>query len=184
MEFREFLLLEHRLYLGQRIGTIMNAIDELGGDSKAIGARNLTKYSEKIVNQIRRILHSNWPKEERKHLKSLQKVGVALMKAIEEKDNLDEVLASAKSEINGLLKKMKVPLNKIGVPEGGDDQQDTDKKSTDKPENTPVDKQSPPASPEPPGGLPPDPMAGGQPGVPGTEPQPGIGVSPPPGMGM
>ena len=56
MRFKEFLLVEQRAYLGQKIGDILTATQELRDDSKHMGTRDLTRFSEKIVNQIRRIL--------------------------------------------------------------------------------------------------------------------------------
>ena len=45
----------------------------------------MVKNAEDIANQIRKILHASWPRSEHKYLKVLQKCGVALMKAIEDK---------------------------------------------------------------------------------------------------
>lgn len=113
MRFKEFLLVEQRAYLGQKVGDILTATQELRDDSKHMGSRDLTRFSEKIVNQIRRILHSQWPREEKKHLMHLQKVGVAIMKAIEEKDDLSTVISSAASELETLSGKLGVPIHKM-----------------------------------------------------------------------
>lgn len=120
MEFKEFLLFESRVVLGQKVGDILTAVHDLGSDSKSMGSRNLVRYSEKVVNQIRRILHQHWPREDTKYLKSLQKVAVAIMKAIEEKDDLEAVIGSAGQELEHLAKKLGVPIHRLGVPEKQD----------------------------------------------------------------
>ncbi|MFX7764378.1 hypothetical protein ABTK05_22210, partial [Acinetobacter baumannii] len=74
--------------LTHRLGDIITAVKDLNDNSANLGARLLVKRSQVIVNMIRRILHTGWPKEQEKHLKRLQKIGVAIMKAIDEKDDL------------------------------------------------------------------------------------------------
>lgn len=115
MKFRSFLLNENRVYLGQKIGDILTATQELKSDTKNMGTRDLVRFSERIVNQIRRILHSNWPKEEIENLKTLQKVAVAIMKAIEEKENLPEIISGASATLEKLTSKLGVPINKLGT---------------------------------------------------------------------
>src|SRR3990167_2198109 len=117
LDFKYYLMHENRIYLGQKVGDILTAVHGLRDDAKSMGSRNLVKYSEKVVNQIRRILHSNWPKEDHKYLKQLQKVGVALMKAIEEKDDLENIVAGASQELEKLAGKLGMPIHQLGVPE-------------------------------------------------------------------
>jgi hypothetical protein len=112
-EFESFVLCEHRAYLGQKVGDVLTATQELRDDGPNMGTRDLTKFSEKIANQIRRILHSQWPKEEQKHLKVLQKAAVAIMKAIDEKDDLQNVISSTASELEKLTGDLGVPVNKF-----------------------------------------------------------------------
>ncbi len=95
------------------MGDVLTATQELRDDGPNMGTRDLTKFSEKIANQIRRIIHSQWPKEEQKHLKVLQKVAVAIMKAIEEKDDLQTVISSSASELEKLTGDLGVPVNKF-----------------------------------------------------------------------
>lgn len=45
----------------------------------------------------------------------MQKVGVALAKALEENDNLEQTIGSCISEIEATLKKMNVPVNNLAV---------------------------------------------------------------------
>jgi hypothetical protein len=71
--FKTFLLNEQSAYLGQKIGDILTAAQELRDDSPNMGTRDVIRFSQRIVNQIRRILHSNWAKENRNSLQVLQK---------------------------------------------------------------------------------------------------------------
>ena len=158
--FKTFLLNEQSAYLGQKVGDILTAIQELKDDSKNMGTRDLMRYSERIVNQIRRILHSNWPKEEQKNLQVLQKIGVAIMNSIEKKDNLPQIIAGATSELEKLAGNIGMPVNKLAATEQPDTKttQDTgvSDQSEDKlsaPPETPknFDSASPAASPTPTG---------------------------------
>lgn len=141
IKFKEFLLNENQAYLSQKIGDVLSALHELK-DSKSLGSRDLTRFSERIVSQIRRILHSNWSKEDQKYLKALQKVGVAIMKSIEEKDNLAEIIAGSADLVEKLVSKLGMPINKLA---STDDLREKDDKATDKSINnqSPPDQQAP-----------------------------------------
>jgi hypothetical protein len=130
LDFKEFLLNESRAYLGVRIGDILNGIQDLSQNAKAMGTRQMVRNSEVIVNQIRRILHSNWSKEDEKHLKQLQKVGVALAKAMEEKDDLEDTIAACQQALEDLSGDLGVPVNQLGSPEeAGEPQGDESQQS-------------------------------------------------------
>jgi hypothetical protein len=166
MDFREFLLNEQRAYLGQKVGDILTAVQDLRDDAKSMGSKNLVRYAEKVVNQIRRVLHTHWSREETKHLKALQKVGVALMKAIEERDDLEGTITSASQELEKLSGRLGVPLHQLG----------TSTKDMSGPENAPDEEDTPPehsgkgsqSGQQPPGGpqAPPPPGGGSLPGTP------------------
>jgi hypothetical protein len=132
MRFKQFLLNEQQAYLGQKVGDILTAVHELRDDAKNMGARDLTRFSQRIVNQIRRVLHSHWPREEKKHLLGLQKVGVAIMKSIEEKDDLGETIAGTASVLEKLVKDLGVPIHKLA---STDKASDSREEGTDKPAN-------------------------------------------------
>ena len=146
--FKDFILLENRVYLGGKIGDILTALQELRDDAKSMGTRSLVRYAEKIVNQIRRVLHTHWPKDEIKFLKPLQKVGVAMMKAIEEREGLEEIVTGAASELEKVLSKMGVPINKIGS-NTSDDPDTEDKTTSDTEKNSPTGGGEKPAEPAP-----------------------------------
>ena len=156
MRFKQFILNETNAYFGQKVGDILTASQELSDDSKNMGTRDLIRFSERIVNQIRRILHSNWPKEEKKHLLTLQKVAVALMKSIEDKDDLPGTIAGSVSMLEKLVGKLGVPINKLGTDDKTPDEDDagTDKsmdQSTPPPNSATLDKTGP--EPPPAGGT-------------------------------
>lgn len=158
MRFKDFLILEQKAYLGEKVGDILTAAQELRDDSRHMGTRDLVRFSEKIVNQIRRILHSQWPREEKKHLKTLQKVGVALMKAIEEKDDLPTIISSSSSELEKLSGKLGVPIHKISGPDKAEAKPAEEMKGTAGPEksagNMPGAANLPTGTPPPPPGGP------------------------------
>jgi len=179
MDFKEFLLTEQRAYLGQKVGDILTALHDLRDDAKSMGSRNLIKYSEKVVNQIRRILHQHWPREENKHLKVLQKVGVGIMKAIEEKDDLAGVVSSAAQELEELSSRLGVPIHQLGTPSKQSEGPPDDKQGTAPP---PPGDESGAGGPQP-GGQTGGPQPGpGQPPAPGGMP-PGQPPAPPAGAG-
>lgn len=111
------MLIEQRQFLAHKIGDILSAVHELLSGGKQIGARQLVKHSEGVVNHIRKVLHSSWPKSDRKYLKSLQKCGVALMRTIEEKGDLQQTLNGVRAEIEKLSGKLGEPVNKLAGPE-------------------------------------------------------------------
>lgn len=135
MRFKEFLLNETSAYLGQKVGDVLTALHELRDDAPNMGTRDLTQYSQQIVNQIRRILHSSWPKEEKPHLVQLQKVAVAIMSAIDKKSDLPETIVAAASAIEKLVEDLGVPINKFSTTE-------TPKKSADDKGTANSEKQS------------------------------------------
>lgn len=126
LDFNLFLLHENKVYLGQRIGDILSAIQDLDQNKGGMGARQLVANSDRIVGQIRKILHGTWSKKEEKWLKQLQKAGVALAKAIDEKDDLEAILATVSTEIQDVMTKMKVPINSLGSQEDESDKSKSD----------------------------------------------------------
>jgi hypothetical protein len=114
--FKTFLLTEERVYLGQKVGDILTALQQLDGDAANMGKRPLMRLIKNIVRQIRRILHSSWTFEEQQYLEVLQKVGVALMKGLDTNENLPTLISSAVSETENLSSKMGEPVNNLAAP--------------------------------------------------------------------
>jgi len=117
MRFKEFVLFEQKQYLGQKIGDILTAAQGLKDESKNMGSRDLSRFSERIVNQIRRVLHSYWAKENQRYLKDLQKIGVAIMKSIKEKGDLEQTISGATKALEDLSSKIGTPINNIAAPD-------------------------------------------------------------------
>jgi hypothetical protein len=126
MRFKNFLLNEYagpNPYLGRKVSQILDAIQDLSDNSKGIGTRHLIKASENIVTQIRKILHTDWPQRDQNTLRSLQRVGVGIMKAIDDKSmDLESVLAGAAEELQGTLSNIGAPINRLGTPPEGTQQ--------------------------------------------------------------
>lgn len=139
-EFKYFLLNENSVYLGQKMGDILNAIQELSQEGDHMGKRQLVKHTENIVSMIRRILHSSWPKKNQQHLKGLQKVGVALAKAIEEEGQLSDILKSSDQELQSILNDMKVPIQQFVNSE----KDNSDKMEKPEHKNKKIEPQQPP----------------------------------------
>lgn len=115
MEFRKFLLNENKAYFSQKISDILSALQDLNDNAENLGTRHLVSNAELIVNQIRRILHTDWPQSEQNNLLVLQKCGVAIVKAIEEKDELIPILKSCQTELQQIGNE--TPTNKLVQPE-------------------------------------------------------------------
>lgn len=186
-ENQEFLLTEDRKYLGEKVGDILNAIQNIQDNGQSIGARELNRNSEEIVDRIRGILHDTWSRKDKKFLKPLQKIGVAIMKALEEKGDLLGTISSSSDEVTKLLDDLGVPLNKLagGQEKGAEEPQEVDapQQMPQQPEMQPPQGMGMPGmQPQP---MPGDPMGGQmpQPGMPMGQPMPPVGM-PPPGQPM
>jgi hypothetical protein len=172
ISFKSYLFNENKEYLNHRIGDVLNALHDLNQNSQALGTRQLVRNATTIVNQIRRILHTGWEKTEEKTLKELQKVGVAIAKAIDEKDDLQNVLQTAASALEQLTSEVGSPINNLGAPDEG---KEGDKESLS-PEQGKKDRKKPEDhSGETPGGPMPSP---GEPQMPSQPPGPPMGPAP------
>jgi hypothetical protein len=77
---------------------------------------HLVSNSQTIVNQIRRVIH-HWPQSEEQNLITLQRCGVAIMKTIDEKGDLVEILKSCGQHLSGISGKNEAPVNDLGEDE-------------------------------------------------------------------
>lgn len=112
--FRSYLLNENLHYLGVRTGDVLSALQDLNDDAAQLGNKALIRACQGIVNQIRRILHGRWDEEDVKYLEKLQKVGVAIMKGIDENEDMAEVIVSSVQELENLIEKLQTPINSLG----------------------------------------------------------------------
>lgn len=125
-QFKDFLISENKYYLGQKSGDLLSAMQELSDDSPNIGNREMIRATQGLINQIRRILHSRWDDEDLKYLKTLQKIGVALCKAIDEKEDIATIVSSAQKELEEMINDMEVPVNNMGSEDEAGPQQQTE----------------------------------------------------------
>jgi len=125
MEFKNFLFNEDKYYLGQKAGDLLSVVQDLSQDAGNLGNRALIRSVQGVVNQIRKILHGRWSDNELKYLKVLQKCGVALAKAVDEKEDIPAVVASVANEIQELLNGLEVPINTLGNEETGEEEEES-----------------------------------------------------------
>lgn len=124
--FKQFILNENKQFFASQCGDILSAIQNLEEESEYIGTRNLVRYSQNIANNLRNLIHSHWTDDLQSHLKELQKVGVAILKAIEESSDLLEVIKSSRNSLEELVKKLGLPINDVGVPEKEEKSKETE----------------------------------------------------------
>ena len=115
LDFRNFILNENRQFLGLEIGKIKSSLEILSSQVKEIGTKNLVSMADKIVTKIRSLLGGHWESSDYKFLLDLQTVGVNLAKALDENDNLEQVISSSAQQLDTTLKNMGVPTNDLGV---------------------------------------------------------------------
>lgn len=122
-KFKSYILNEEQSHLGHKVGDVLTAAQDLQGDMENMGQRHLIRLAEQIVNQIRKILHSQWSLKNHAHLKELQKVAVAIQKTIDDKGDLKELLPAAVQTLQDLSGKLGVKVNDLEAPEaeGGEE---------------------------------------------------------------
>jgi hypothetical protein len=113
LSFKEFLLNEDKAYLNHQIGDVLTSMQDLQTDMDGMGLRHIAKVAEDIVDAIRKILHSSWSPKVRAHLIELQKIGVALMKSVEDKNTLKEDIPNLVQSLEQLAGKMGGKVNNL-----------------------------------------------------------------------
>ncbi len=146
LNFRRFIVLENLQLLGDKIGTLLKNLQELQENYKDIGMVTTCNTIEVMISDIQSILRGHWDSSSKKHFKELQKVGIALSKLLEEKDDFEKVLTDCVEEVKAIATKLNVPLNDLGN-SGMDSQtsQTPDPNNTDK-EPIDIDPQAQPVS--------------------------------------
>jgi hypothetical protein len=114
--FKNYLIVENDQFLAVQVNNVLEDLQNLLDEIENIGTRNLVKTSNVIANNIRNIVKSHWEVSNEKPLLSLQKCGVAILKSIEEKSDLKELIPELVKEIENSLAQMKQPVNKIASP--------------------------------------------------------------------
>jgi hypothetical protein len=126
--FGDFLLNEGRVYLANKIGDILTALQNLSEDAQGgLGRRACERGVQKVVDQIRRVLHSHWDDTEKNALEVLQTVAVGLMVGLEKTEvDLPSLMASAVESIQDISSKLEEPLNNLGSESDQDPDEDDD----------------------------------------------------------
>jgi hypothetical protein len=119
MEFKNYLIIENQVLFSQRLGDIMNSIQDLTQDPVALGK---DKKAKEIVNQIRaRLLRTKWNSKLGANLKTLQNcaanISMSLDPKRENRPDLNSVLSSCLSTLKQMSSKLDAPINNIGSPE-------------------------------------------------------------------
>lgn len=115
ISFKDFLIRETQEFLGKEIGRILSSLQSLSDDAKKIGAEKLVEYVKTLISDIQSIVGGHWLPEDIKYLLDLQKVGVALSKSLDEKNDLHGTLQSSAEQLKATLKNMGVPVNDLGI---------------------------------------------------------------------
>ncbi len=115
MKFKEFILNEEKSHFSLKAADILTALQDLNETLSTMGAKHIVSNSQNIVNQIRRIIHTHWPESEENNILTLQKCGVAIMRAIEEKDELESILKACEQQIEQMLSKSNYPINDLSA---------------------------------------------------------------------
>lgn len=116
MEFKKFILNENKAYLGEKIGDILSALHNLKEASPNLGTKQIVSMANTIVNQIRRILHSDWAGD-KKSLMTLRKIGTNIAISTDKKQqDLLETIEAATQEMEKLSADLGVPVNSIATP--------------------------------------------------------------------
>lgn len=121
LSFKSFLICEASGYFGLKISSVLESLQELSEDVPNIGTRIISRRITTIVNQIRQILRDRWSDREVPHLKSLQKIGVALMQAVDEKGDVPSTINASIAELQKVIGKTKMPANDLGSEIVGED---------------------------------------------------------------
>lgn len=116
-KFKWFILNEQQAHLGVKLNDILTALQELQQDMAGMNLRHVVKITEDIVNQLRKILHSQWSPGQTKQLKQIQKIAVALMKTIEDDGDLKEIIPSAAAELEKVMSSVGQKANALKAPE-------------------------------------------------------------------
>lgn len=114
--FKQFLICENEQFLAVQMNDVLDDLQNLQDEINNIGTKNLVKTSQLIANNIRNIIKSHWEISTNKPLVSLQKCGVAILKGIQEKSDLKDVIPSLIEEIQKAISQMKEPVNRIASP--------------------------------------------------------------------
>ena len=127
MNFKEFLLTENKSDLGEKLGYILNSIENLAQDIDKQGTK-LNVFAEDIVSRVKGILRSDWPSELKQYLIQIRNAITIVCKSLDgsNKMPLPDALKSFSEELKKIAQSLGSPINDIASP------------STKKPEESPL----------------------------------------------
>jgi hypothetical protein len=107
LEFRQHLIVENKSsYLSSLVSSALEDAQEIESSGNQIGVRQLVDEATTLVGKLRKILHSSFPRSQRKYLRAVQKCGVAIMKAIDEKGDLKQTITDVRAELQKVVDKL------------------------------------------------------------------------------
>lgn len=112
--FKQFLLNESKFRLGEKIGDLLMAMQELEEEAPHLGPRKLIVAAKEVVDDIKLIFTDRWDSSDNKYLTVLQQIGVAISKAIEVKGGIPETIAAAAARLQEILNALETPINTLG----------------------------------------------------------------------
>lgn len=113
INFKSFIINESTDYFASKVGDILTGLQQVENNLDGIGLRELSKSSESIANQIRRILHTHWPREMTPMLEELQKIGVAILRTIRDKGDLREIIPQLTKKTQSIVSNQEKPINDL-----------------------------------------------------------------------
>jgi hypothetical protein len=116
LNFRQFILRENDEFLKEKSGDIYGDLQNIQSTMKQIGVDSLVNDIKVVISKCRAIVQGHWLKQQFKYLEALQKAAIALSNAVEEKDDLENVINSAVDLIkNEIIDKISGPINNLGT---------------------------------------------------------------------
>ena len=122
MDFKNYLLTESKDNLMPKVGDLLSSAQSLSEDIPNLGPRDVATYTSLFVNQIRKILHGSWDDSDKNILKVLQKIGVNLAKAVEEKGDVPALIEAAVAALEKISEKTGKPINDVASDEKPEEQ--------------------------------------------------------------
>lgn len=119
INFKNYLLIENKALFSQRLGDIMNALQELIENPVKIGK---DKSAKKIADEIRsRFLKTKWSSSLEGNLLILRNCAANILMSLdpkkENRKDLDVVLRACLSKLNQISNNLESPINNIITPE-------------------------------------------------------------------
>lgn len=119
INFKDYLITENKVLFAQRLGDIMNGLDELINNPVNIGK---DKSAKEIADQIRsKFLRSKWPSNLEENQKILQKCAANILMCLdpkkENRPDLNTVLSGCLNILKQMSSNLDAPINNLMSPE-------------------------------------------------------------------